>query len=570
MSENATPRFNSNGFRDDTNANVSVNTQIPAHLPVIPLLTQKGPSELTIIPADKVTAWYGMTSFEDTSAYYTHQTALATKIITAGNNVAIKRILPPTAKKSLIRLAVELAPCELLDYARNSDGSIRTQRVNGIETPVTGSIFNGTKVIWHTNRGTTMQHAFGQAVRVGEYRRGNLNSVSQGYLSQYTKSGSSTFGQTILLPIMDIEITDEGKWGDDIGLIIEELATRETSGAERDLVTNLKSFLFKFKIVQRTRMGYNIQPTFDNDLFIKASLLDTDVHPTTRKSLFVEEVMQESYNEPDNNNGNLGARSPFGRVHVYSENYKEALDRLVNGYVYDGVEFKGEKHFKDIANEYGRSLDYSDPDNTTLLNFLTGVDVDSVPFHAFSLKGNSVYGGVEFNSSLPLYGQGGDDGIIYNTDGTPDNLATLQLFDDGVKAYVHELSSGEYNFRDMARFPVSALWDSGFSLETKKGFIRLMGVRKDITVFLTTFIQADYSGTPIITPPDPVRPAISCAGGQMDVIFEIEENRLYSLEIDGRMVAQNVSITQLRVTLQSYGISSGFYEVVTDAQGETN
>lgn len=568
MSENATPRFNSNGFRDDTNANVSVNTQIPAHLPVIPLLTQKGPSELTIVPADKVTAWYGLTSFEDTSAFYTHQTALATKVISAGNNVAIKRILPPDAKKAVIRLAVELAPCTIADYARNPDGSVKMERQGGNDVPVLASSFNGTKVVWHSNLTTTMTSRFGEAPRITEYRNGNLNSVSQGYLSQYQKDGSTLFGKTMLLPILDIEISDEGKWGDDIGLVIEELTTRQTTGADRTLVDGLKSFLFKFKLVQRTRMGYNIIPTQDNDLFIKASLVDTDVHPDTTKSLFVEDVLQEAYNQPDTNTGAVGARSPFGRIHIYSDNYKEVLDRLVNGYIYNDVRFFGEKDFTDTALTYGRPTNYSKTENVGLLNFLTGIDTDSVPYHAFTLKGNAVYGGVEFNTSLPLYGQGGSDGLPYNADGTVDQLGALRLYDDGVSAYASDLASGHFNFADIARYPVSAFWDSGFSLETKKKFIRLMGIRKDITVFLSTYIQADYSGVPDVVVPPPTRPTISCAGGQMDAILEIEPNRLYSLEIDGRIVAERVSITQLRITLQSYGISTTFYDVVREEESE--
>lgn len=559
MSENATPRFNSNGFRDDTNAHVSVNTQIPAHLPVIPILTQKGPSELTVLPADKVVDWYGVTSFENTSAYYTHQTALAAQVIGAGNNVAVKRIIPSTAKKSFIRLAIELAPCEINDYVRNVDGSIKTENLEGLDNPVVSRKFNGTKVVWHSNLATPMSDKFGEAKRISQYRLGNQSSLSQGYLSQYQKNGT-VFGTTILLPILDIELADEGVWGDDIGLVIEALTNRQTTGADRALVDDMKSFLYKLKIVQRTRMGYNIRPTYDNDLFVKVSFIDTDIHPDTNKSMFLEDVIETAYNEPDTNSGTIGARSPFGQIHVYSSNYKEALDRLVNGYMHDGVQFLGEKDFTTTASEYGRTTDYANPDNSGLLNLLTGNDIDSVPYHAFTIKGNSIYGGIEFNTSLPIYGQGGSDGLTYNVDGTADNLANLAIYDGCVRTYVEELAAGHYNFADMARYPVSAFWDSGYSLDTKKSFIRLMGIRKDITVFLSTFIQADYTGTPDAEVPEPVRPTITCVGGQMDAIFEVDPTRLYNLEIDGRTVAVNVDITQLRISLQSYSIGSALYE----------
>lgn len=46
---------------------------------------------------------------------------------------------------------------------------------------------------------------------------------------------------------------------------------------------------------------------------------------------------------------------------------------------------------------------------------------------------------------------------------------------------------------DDAFYPLSAVWDSGFSLETKKKFYLPMFRRKDVITHVCTHIVADYA-----------------------------------------------------------------------------
>ena len=144
-----TPRLVSTGIKDSSKRPITPQPeQIPQHLPLIYALAERGSDEPQIVIGESMLARYGSTSFDYNSAYYTHQTALCKVITRNGNQVMFKRLIPPTAKKALLRLSLELVPSSVPVYERTSDGNIRYTQSGPLGVPVVQETVNGYRGVW--------------------------------------------------------------------------------------------------------------------------------------------------------------------------------------------------------------------------------------------------------------------------------------------------------------------------------------------------------------------------------------------------------------------------------------
>ena len=82
-----------------------------------------------------------------------------------------------------------------------------------------------------------------------------------------------------------------------------------------------------------------------------------------------------------------------------------------------------------------------------------------------------------------------------NSTGEPDELANYELFDSMVRQEMSTFGEGSVRWLNSAKYPVSAFWDSGYSLETKKALLNPIGKRKDVATILATQSVADYVTT---------------------------------------------------------------------------
>jgi len=116
-----------------------------------------------------------------------------------------------------------------------------------------------------------------------------------------------------------------------------------------------------------------------------------------------------------------------------------------------------------------------------LINFFTGVNPNNEPYDTVAVEG-SAGGGLSLTPNSTVYAQGGSDGDL-----------TLAEFDILVKNEAANFGDLDIKYLDRLRYPLSAVWDSGFSLDTKKALFTVMGRRKDTVVVVST---QDASQTP--------------------------------------------------------------------------
>jgi len=130
----------------------------------------------------------------------------------------------------------------------------------------------------------------------------------------------------------------------------------------------------------------------------------------------------------------------------------------------------------------------------------------------------------------PFFLSGGDNGV----DSTSP-LSVLQRYDEAVNAFL-SVDSLQV-LADPVRAPFRSFYDTGFSIRTKLRLFNLKKVRPEITLIISAYSIADYSGEDITPPPS----GISCAGAEDELFFGIASivsedlDQLYELtyEIDG-------------------------------------
>lgn len=88
--------------------------------------------------------------------------------------------------------------------------------------------------------------------------------------------------------------------------------------------------------------------------------------------------------------------------------------------------------------------------------------------------------------------EGGHDGFNDEDKGYVTNrVSNLEIFDDGVRSYFDSMVDG-HELGDSAKFPISTVYDTGFSMKTKLSMRNILSLRPDVWVGLSSFMVADH------------------------------------------------------------------------------
>jgi hypothetical protein len=505
------PQPNLYGIRDLSGRTAPIpQDRIPAHLAHIFLLTQWGDTMPQLVSANSAGLTYGINSFDPRYPWANHQTAVANVFLKNGCPILAQRIRLPGAETAMIRLSMETIPTILPIYARNLDGSIVYQsNAVGQPTPVQTGTTNGTRIVWWL--GADMypmeQQGFGLGQPISNYRLGSALSSTGIQLGSLTRIDQISGGIPVttaitpastLTPIWDIPAANFGAYGNTFGITLKPLSTQDT-GSNALLIEQLRTMLYNVQIVQAPLNGGGaiVIPSNLGESAIVGAMVQNLVNPQSTAQLSLQTELVNQYQSIDDP-ALVPVQSAFAQSKIYQPYFDAVLKQLITGYTYQGVTIAGEASWDNAASYYGRDsvAAFSDPLNFKLLNAFTGVDQHGVPYWSIDTVDSTMFGGVSFN--LPLYAAGGDDGLISNS-GAYDNLANLEQFDNAVMEQLTYYGALEAPVRDIARYPLSGLWDTGFSLETKRAMLIPLTVRKDIIAVLSTFSLADYVGPPVAT-----------------------------------------------------------------------
>lgn len=437
---NAAPQHILLGVQDlSTRQLPVVEESFPTHLPFVPLFTQKGdPAKSSITVGLAAETIYGSETFNYRGPYATHQTVLYKEALAPhANKAVIKRVLAPNAKKATMRLAHERVRSENPVYKRTPDGDFLYE--NGAKVPDGNYLISGHRARWVLlpipEEG------------VGQFGRGQ---TSVGTLRPHPSQGSDSINSSVV-PIMDLEV-EFGAYGENIGMSLYSPHPDSEDAIDANLVEELGKRLFRMKLFERAdaKSSPVTQTTQDGARYVDFSFSQDAYSEIIKQSVAFNDVYGK-YVIPEEG-GTPEISAPFKRVAVYEENIATVLSEL-NAYENDNL---------------GTDL----PDE--MFDFIGNFDMQGKPYHSVELLG-PLDGGIRLDQDTVHYAMGGSDG-----DMTPEN------YEQAVRDLMNGFENDEELFMDEAYWPISCVWDSGFSNDTKEVLPRPMGLRKDILCILAT------------------------------------------------------------------------------------
>lgn len=475
---------------------------------LVGILAERGRGELTHVTTS-ANVLYGDKTFDKDSAFYHHSTELLTELAGLGIPLFIKRFIPEGAKKAILRISLELIATDLPKYARNSDGTIKqtVDPITGIGTPVVESVIQSTRGIIHVG---TAQYAidnrgFGLANIMDDFRDGSL-TVNGKFLGEITRTdGAKEHPKSRLYPILDIEVDSEGEYGNNLGLILEVPTLKQVNPANVSNVIKNKAFPVRVAVAEREDRYTtpSIMPTLGGELQQDVHLKSRAIDYISGKNISLDRKLVDSFNRKLTAD-TTPVWGPFGKVHTYEKNVNEIQQMLCEGYTYtdtDGNDLfvAGEGSYDDDAFDYGRTVDHalSQPLNYGLFNILSGRDINDVPYFAYDVRDSLVFGGVAINGESVLYAEGGEDGLWYFADGTPAALVNLKMLDDSYQNFLKNFGRGTDKVKDILRYPITTVIDSGWSLDTKLAHSNILSARPDIHLEIGAQAVAETGVLPV-------------------------------------------------------------------------
>jgi hypothetical protein len=479
---NATPKANLLGIQDKSRPDAVIQPeQIPQHLPHIYLFTERGDTLPHIVIGDSLNRLYGSASLDFRKKFATHQTVLASAIQARGNMMMVQRLQPDDAETALLRLSVEVIRTKLATYQRTTAGQFALDSA-GDKIVTTPANVEGFRVIWHINHPSHTQ-AFGLAATVASLRAGDAIVG----LSSYGATATST-----LYPIADLEVASFGSYGNRVGLRLSAPNALSADPGDVSAMFSRSAYLYRFKFVERpeNQTTPNIINTNLGETSVDRTFVDNVTHPIFDTDISVDTNLIEAYQDFDTPN-QPPKYAPFGRKHMYSTEMATVLELLRAGTAtYGGVAVAapGEGSYDALCGRTNANELLATVGNVNLLNLVTGIDPQGVPYQSVTMDGSVTYGGTALGETSYVYAAGGDDGLSDS-----DVLDNLRIYDGLVANQVANYGDLEAHMLDDAKYPVSIIWDSGFSIETKKKLLVPIGRRKDLCVGLATQAVAEYA-----------------------------------------------------------------------------
>ncbi len=438
---NDLPRTIIRGFNDQSGAPLAFEEDaLPIHLPLVFGFGEWGPhDEPVLVGGQGFNAIFGQNTLDQSKPYASHTGVLIKEALApSGNLFFYRRFLGKDAKRASARLYLEVVNDKLPVYERNPNGTLLLDGVTGLPKVKENETNDGKHLRW----GIAPATDFGK----GQTATGQLVS--------------STGGESKRYPIMDIPARFFGGRGKNIGFRLQAPTLDSNVAINGDDAYDVGSYLYRFYAVRRNDEFSNssITPTRQGEQYVDFSFKRNTVSPATARKYFIDDVMLEAYES--RNPEEFAGYGPFDTIKVYHENVDVVLKELL----------AAETAFQAIDDQH-------------LINILTGVDMNNAPYHAIAVDDVS-NDGLLFTENSSHFLLDGSDG-----DTSKDYLDELTLTE------LNTFEENEIPYMDMAAYPFSCFYDSGFGLAVKRALPALYA-RPDMYFVSATQIAGGRLNTP--------------------------------------------------------------------------
>lgn len=449
---NAAPMVIDLGTQDLSAKAIPQNSlNVPQHLPKLYIFAEKGPIGPSYVDfsTTSLSQMYGEETFNLLNKYFTHQTVFASLIASASNNCVIHRVISDDAKDvSNVTLYLDVLPIQVPLYTKNADGSLALD-VNNLPIPQVdgaGATINipGFKVKW-----------------VADYSTDAIGMFAPG--AKTTRPGTQldpiTSLQSTQTPVFEFFAKYAGEYGNKLAIRMFPALQQDMSPFPDYVLTDMKNFPYYFQLVKLVNADTGKVQAITNSSLTTTSrfILDNNILDIkTSERIGLETVVNQGkaeYAVPEETR-------QVGGVYIYKANLTAVLTQL-----YDSE--------KIIADTYKDALINNTENNIYALNLINFVSSNGSPYQSIKLVDD--VDSVRLTKNTNVFLKGANDGTI--SLGALDTLVAQDL-------EKYDSATSEYN--DLVLHPESFIYDSGFTLATKKVFPKFISRRKDTFVVLST------------------------------------------------------------------------------------
>lgn len=434
--KNAAPQARLLGIQDVSPQNAVADiVYTPIHMALVPLYTQRGPAAPQAVVGTARNTIYGADSFNMRKKFANHGTVLSNVLANASNTQFIYRLKPKDAPDpASIRFFLEVVETDIPLYARTSTGAYQRD-------PSGAPVPTGQTVAGHILRWTK-----GPAV-------GGLGTGTVGAGDLVVDGATST-----KYPIWDDRISSWGEFGNNVGRRLFATTAKTEPSVDTDVALEEGTAIYRLQYLERASATSSpvVTQTLSADQFVDFSFKPGAINSKTEADLFIDNTVLKAYRNVDISSGNPPEFGPVDKISVYHANISTVLKQL----------YAAECAYNGTTPVDGDEY---------LINFLDGLDLDGNPYQTLVVQTALDPGAISMSSSAVHYSEGGGDGTMNDA-----NYAEL------VQELMNGFETNEFDLMDMARYPITTIWDTGFDLATKKTLLIPIGLRKDIVTVLST------------------------------------------------------------------------------------
>lgn len=474
--KNASPQVIMYGVEDKSTRNITPDEEsYPQHLPLFMIFAKRGTTDRIICDATKARLIYGDATFEKNDSYFNHATRFLSTALGVPNSCMIKRIVPEDAgARSNRTIFIDILETSVPNYLRDSDGNlIADVNTNDYKVDLNQPTIPGYKIKFIAE-----SYAVDKALGSITTKEG-VQSVEI-----IDANGNKTVRTSKMYPLFQANAKYQGEDYNNIGFTINSLTG---DSLDSTLAKKMKSMLFSLSLY--TRDNASTSPSVFSSLYGETSVVfcpkEKAINPSTEARFDFDYVFKNNW---FNEKNTLLSLKPFDYegIYFYADNYAEVCKKLISKekqYVSltERVWEDGESastfgwydfstaDLKKIEEEEYLMLNPFTTRTSKNVKYFTIAVADENPVLAKNQKE------VNVSENTPIFLTGGNDGTLSNEE-----------FEKGVVAEMKKYMDSESQYHDLAINVESVLYDSGFTLETKKQLINFIALRKDTSIALST------------------------------------------------------------------------------------
>lgn len=454
------PHFTIN-VQDNTIYEPVVFTKLPLHRPLHVIKAQKGLLDtIQYMPQfTSATKEFGERTFDkndkryfSTSAYYLNKSF-------PNNGAFIMRVAGDTAKESVSILEVQVENKDIVQYVKDSLGNYilsdgTTLHPDGSTLPAGDPVPVDDGGAALVTPGVALRWSTRSELTAGEIAAG-VTYDSLHKIQPYTVGSTTTY------PVLAYKSTNPGGWGNDIGFELYynsdingvDIASRQ-GGVTYSLVVD--EINRNTNTVSAKRNKYNSIVT---SFVLKSEAIDM----ATQLDVSMDAIVENAFSGAN--------RLPYSII-GFDENVQQ-VGRICLDAMEAAVTAGVNPHVADIGIRLGQMLDGN------YVNSISGRDLDNKPYDVIKVEEfvtNTLQTKAVMAQDVTHFLEGGLDGDISRV-----------AIEEKIRAFYKGNSLPE--IEDQARFPITHIFDAGYTLPTKYSMLEFLDLRPDVKSVIGTHID---------------------------------------------------------------------------------